>query len=68
MYKVKIDAARVYPSPLVTEISPFTAFYPAEDYHQNYFANNPRQPYCSALIGPKLAKLRQVFADRLKGE
>jgi peptide-methionine (S)-S-oxide reductase len=65
-YKRKIDAARVYPDPVVTQIVPFTTFYPAEPYHQNYYAANPRQGYCRAVIKPKLDKLRQVFADRLK--
>jgi peptide-methionine (S)-S-oxide reductase len=65
-YKQKIDAAGVFPKPLVTEIVPFAAFYPAEDDHQNYYASNPRQPYCRAVIGPKLDKLRKVFQDRLK--
>jgi peptide-methionine (S)-S-oxide reductase len=65
-YKQKIDAAGVYPSPLVTEIVPFTEFYPAEAYHQNYFVANPLQPYCRAVIRPKVDKLRQVFGDRIK--
>lgn len=65
-YKKKIDAAGVYPAPVVTQIVPFTAFYPAETYHQNYYATNPRQGYCRAVIKPKLDKLRQVFAGRLK--
>ena len=67
-YKQKIDAAHVYPAPLVTEIEPFTAFYAAEGYHQNFFANNSLQPYCSAIIGPKLDKLRSVFREKLKSE
>ncbi|HVL11192.1 MAG TPA: peptide-methionine (S)-S-oxide reductase MsrA [Gemmata sp.] len=65
LYKRKIDAAAVYSSPVVTEIAPFAAFYPAESYHQEYYANNAGQPYCRAVIGPKLDKLRQVFRDRL---
>lgn len=67
-YKQKIDAAHVFPAPLVTEIVPFTVFYPAEDYHQNYYALNSRQPYCRVVIGPKMDKLRAVFAGRLKSE
>jgi peptide-methionine (S)-S-oxide reductase len=67
-YKRLIDAAKVYPNPLVTEIVPFTAFYPAEADHQNYFAANPRQPYCRAVIGPKVEKLRAVFRDKLKAD
>ena len=68
LYKRKIDAAGVYRDPVVTEIVPFVAFYPAEAYHQNYFETNPRKPYCRAIIGPKLDKLKQVFADKLKTE
>jgi peptide-methionine (S)-S-oxide reductase len=52
-YKRLIDAAKIYPDPLVTEIIPFSAFYPAEADHQNYFATNPRQPYCRAVIALK---------------
>jgi len=51
--------------PVVTELSPAPTFYPAEDYHQNYFAKNPTQGYCNALIPPKLNKLRQVFTQHL---
>jgi len=51
--------------PVVTELSPAPIFYPAEDYHQNYFAKNPTQGYCNALIPPKLNKLRQVFTQHL---
>lgn len=65
-YLVKLDEAGVYPSPIVTEIAPFEAFYPAEDYHQEYYENNPEQPYCRFILQPKLEKFRQVFADRLK--
>jgi peptide-methionine (S)-S-oxide reductase len=50
----------------VTEITAFKEFYPAEDYHQNYFARNPNQAYCNAVIPPKLDKLKKVFADKLK--
>jgi peptide-methionine (S)-S-oxide reductase len=65
-YRAKIDAAGVFPAPVVTEIVPFAEFYPAEAYHQNYYADNPRQPYCRAVIRPKVEKLRQVFRDKLK--
>ena len=67
-YKQKIDEAKVYRSPVVTEITPFEAFYPATPDHQNFYANNPRTGYCRVVIGPKIEKLRNVFADRLKGE
>ncbi len=65
-YKQKIDAAGVFRSPVVTEIVPFSELYPAEGYHQNYYADNSRQPYCSMVIGPKLDKLRKVFHEKLK--
>ena len=65
-YKQKLNEANAYPDPVVTEISPASTLYLAEDYHQNYFARNPNQPYCRFLIPPKLEKLRQVFGDKLK--
>lgn len=65
-YKKKIDEAGVFRAPVVTEIEPSGAFYPAEEYHQDYYANNPRQGYCQAVIGPKLDKLKKVFSDKLK--
>ena len=55
-----------YPDPIVTEISPLATFYPAEDYHQDYYNNNQSQGYCSVVITPKIAKLKQRFSDRLK--
>lgn len=65
-YKQKIDDAGVYRSPIVTEIVPFSEFFPAEPEHQNFYANNSRQPYCRIVIGPKLDKLRKVFGEKLK--
>ena len=56
----------VYDDPIVTEVTPFEKFWPAEDYHQEYFANNPNVPYCAAVVSPKVKKFRQKFADRLK--
>lgn len=56
----------IYDKPIVTQIAPFDKFYPAEDYHQEYFANNPNQPYCAAVVAPKVAKFRQKFVSRLK--
>ena len=56
----------VYDDPIVTEVTPFEKFWPAEDYHQEYFANNPNVPYCAAVVSPKVRKFRQKFADRLK--
>ncbi|WP_337840967.1 peptide-methionine (S)-S-oxide reductase MsrA [Rheinheimera sp.] len=55
----------LWQAPIVTELSPASTFYPAEDYHQGYFEQNPQQPYCSILIAPKLAKFRQHFAALL---
>ena len=56
----------VFGAPIVTELEPLETFYPAEDYHQGYFARNETQPYCQAVIAPKVAKLRAKYADRLK--
>jgi peptide-methionine (S)-S-oxide reductase len=65
-YKQELDASVAFRSPIVTQIAPFTEFYAAEAYHQNYFDENPRQPYCSQLIRPKVEKFRKVFKDKLK--
>ena len=62
----ELNAAQVFPGPIVTEVTPLGTFYPAEGYHQNYFALHPQQSYCQAVISPKVAKLRQKFAARLK--
>ncbi len=61
-----IDASDLWPDPIVTEIVPFTNFYEAEGYHQNYYRSNPNQPYCRAVIDPKIRKFRKEFQDRLK--
>jgi peptide-methionine (S)-S-oxide reductase len=61
----EIATARIWDRPIVTEILPFTAFYPAEEYHQDYFNRNPGQPYCQVIIAPKVAKFRQKYASRL---
>jgi peptide-methionine (S)-S-oxide reductase len=60
------DGSRLWPNPIVTEISPFTTFYKAEDYHQNFYRDNPYQPYCRAIIDPKISKLRKEFQEKLK--
>ncbi len=65
-YKRKLNEVAAYPNPIVTEITRASKFYVAEDYHQNYFNNNPNQPYCRALIPPKIEKLKRVFGDKLK--
>jgi peptide-methionine (S)-S-oxide reductase len=64
--KRSLDASGAYFAPIVTEIADFDAWFPAEDYHQDYFASNPGAGYCRAVIQPKLEKFRKVFADRLK--
>ena len=61
-----LKKAKVYDSPIVTTLEPFTQFYKAEDYHQNYYQNNKNQPYCQMVIQPKLAKFEKVFKDKLK--
>lgn len=63
---VKIEAQEAWDNPIVTEISAFDKFYKAEDYHQNYFKDNPNQGYCSFIIAPKVKKFREKFKDRLK--
>ncbi|NTW24083.1 MAG: peptide-methionine (S)-S-oxide reductase MsrA [Lentimicrobium sp.] len=65
-YKVKLDASGAWDNPIVTEISAFSAFYKAEDYHQNYYNNNKRAPYCTFVIGPKLEKFEKVFGNRFE--
>ena len=56
----------IYDKPIVTEVTAFDKFWPAENYHQEYFLNNPNQPYCAAVVAPKVAKFRQKFVERLK--
>ena len=62
----EIGAAGIWDDPIVTEVTPFDRFYMAEAYHQEYFANNPFQPYCRVVIAPKVSKFRKQFVDRLK--
>jgi peptide-methionine (S)-S-oxide reductase len=62
----EVEAEGVYDNPIVTEVTPFDKFYIAENYHQEYFANNPNQPYCAGVVAPKVAKFRQKFVNRLK--
>lgn len=62
----EIQAKGVWSSPIVTEVEPLDNFYPAEDYHQEYYANNANQPYCQVVIAPKVAKFRKLYFDRLK--
>ena len=65
-YIEKLNAEHAYDNPVVTEVSPFTIFYKAEDYHQNYYNDNKNQPYCSFVIQPKVEKFKKVFGDKLK--
>jgi peptide-methionine (S)-S-oxide reductase len=61
-----LTAQGLFDRPIVTEVTPAAPFWPAETYHQGYFARNPSQPYCAAVVSPKLAKFRTRFRDRLK--
>ncbi len=61
----ELTRARLYADRIVTQIAPASQFYPAEDYHQRYFARNPFQPYCQYVVAPKVAKFRKQFVDRL---
>ncbi len=63
----ELTASGLWDGPLVTEVKPLPAFYPAEDYHQGYFRNNPQQGYCRVVVGPKVAKVREHFGEKLKG-
>jgi len=65
-YKVELNKENVYNQQVVTEITPFDQFYKAENYHQNYFANNRSQGYCQFVIVPKIEKFRKIFKDKLK--
>jgi peptide-methionine (S)-S-oxide reductase len=62
----QLDAKGIFAAPIVTEVAPFSVFYPAENYHQDYYAVNGRQPYCQVVIRPKLEKFEQVFKSKLK--
>jgi peptide-methionine (S)-S-oxide reductase len=65
-YKKQLDASGAFSGPIVTEIVPFTAFYPAEKYHQDYYDQNPSQQYCSYVIRPKVEKFEKAFGDLLE--
>jgi peptide-methionine (S)-S-oxide reductase len=62
----ELQAQKLWDEPVVTELKPLTAFYPAEEYHRDYFRRNPNQGYCRAVIAPKVAKVRKLYFDRLK--
>jgi peptide-methionine (S)-S-oxide reductase len=65
-YKLELDKSGAWDNPIVTEISPLTNYFPAENYHQDYYNNNPNQGYCAFVIAPKLEKFKKVFKDKLK--
>ncbi len=65
-YKKQLGTSHIYKDPIVTEISPLTNYYPAEDYHQNYFELNPNQSYCQYVVRPKVEKFKKQFQDKLK--
>ena len=68
-YKEALNNSGAFDKPIVTEIAPFSVFYPAEDYHQQYFENNENSnPYCRVVIRPKIDKFRKVFKDKLKAQ
>ena len=62
----EIGDSRLWANPIVTEVKPLDKFYVAENYHQEYFVNNPNQPYCRVVIEPKVAKFRKHFVDKLR--
>jgi len=62
----ELTTEQLWPDPIVTELTPFAELYAAEDYHQDYFERNPYQPYCTAVVAPKVTKFRKKFLDRLK--
>ena len=63
-----LNAQKIWDSPIVTQVAPLDKFYLAEDYHQEYFARNPYQPYCMAVVAPKVSKFRKHFLEMLKKE
>ncbi len=63
----ELESEKAFGDPIVTAMEPAQPFYQAEDYHQEYFANNPNQPYCAFVVAPKVAKFRKKFAERLRG-
>jgi peptide-methionine (S)-S-oxide reductase len=65
-WKIKLNDEHVFPNPIVTEITAFTTFYPAEDYHQDYYDLNGHNPYCQVVIKPKLEKFNKVFKENIK--
>lgn len=66
LYKKRLDEAKVFSDPIVTEITELEVFYPAENYHQDYYENNSNKPYCGLVIRPKVEKIKRVFKEKLK--
>lgn len=62
----ELESEKVYERPIVTKVEPLKAFYPAEDYHKDYFKKHPKLPYCQAVIAPKIAKLQKTYLSKLK--
>lgn len=62
----EVELSKIWNGPVVTEVAPLKTFYPAEDYHQEYYRNNPDQPYCVAVIAPKVSKFRKFYFEKLK--
>ena len=65
-YKARLETEKIWDRPIVTEIEPFSKFWPAEDYHRNYYSNNPSKGYCALVITPKIEKFKKIFKERLK--
>ena len=65
-YMAALDSGNIWNNPIVTEIAPYEKFYPAEDYHNDYFKNNPTNSYCNFVVTPKVEKFEKIFKDRLK--
>jgi peptide-methionine (S)-S-oxide reductase len=61
----ELEREKVWPDPIVTKVQPLEKFYPAEQYHIDYYRRNPNQPYCAAVVAPKVAKVRKQYFDRL---
>jgi peptide-methionine (S)-S-oxide reductase len=61
---LQLENERLYDRPVVTEVTPFTAFYPAEDYHKDYFERNGEQPYCRMVVAPKVAKIKKILGNK----
>jgi peptide-methionine (S)-S-oxide reductase len=62
----QLEGEHIFPGPIVTEVAPLAEFYPAEEYHRDYYARNPAQGYCRAVVGPKVSKMRKEWAAKLK--